>query len=250
MSRAPRYAVLLLAVLACRCGGSYSPARPTPPAADPAPADPGPNALTPAEIAAGWRLLFDGRTTNGWRGFRQGALPAGWQVVDAALTRVDAAGDIISNEQFANFELTLEWQIVAGGNSGVMYRVSESASELTFFSGPEMQVIDNAANPEGATALSSAGACYAIYAPSVDVMRPAGSWNAARIVADGSRIEHWLNGTRVVAYEIGSDDWLARVRASIFRDVPTYGRQASGHLALQDHGERVAYRSIKIRTLP
>jgi len=219
---------------------------PPAPPIDPAPA---PNTLTDAERAAGWTLLFDGQTTAGWRGFRRSDLPSGWRVIDGALTRDSAAGDVITSGEFANFELALEWQIVDGSNSGIMYRVSESASELTFFSGPEMQVIDNTRNPDGGTALSSAGACYDMYAPASDVTHAVGSWNQVRIVANGPHIEHWLNGVKVVEYEIGTASWLARKQLSIFRDVPTYGREIQGHLALQDHGDRVAYRSIKLRPL-
>jgi hypothetical protein len=246
-----RWAVLLVpALLAAGCSGATAPS-PTPSSTpvDPTPAPAGPNTLTDTERAAGWRLLFDGRTTTGWRGFRQSNVPSGWQASDDALTRVGAAGDLITADEFANFELTLEWQIGEGGNSGIMYRVSESV-DPTFFSGPEFQVIDNARNPGGGTDVTSAGACYALYAPPVDVMRPAGSWNQVRILANGAHVEHWLNGVNLVSYELGSADWLARVAGSMFRDVSTYGRQPRGHIALQDHGDRVAYRAIKIRALP
>jgi len=252
MRRLTRWTLVLFpAAIAAACSGA--PPAPAPsPTPSPAPRvdqPPAPNTLTDAERSAGWRLLFDGQTTSGWRGFRRSDLPAGWRAIGGALTRDGAAGDAITTEEFANFELAIEWQIVEGGNSGVMYRVSETASELTFFSGPEMQVIDNARNPDGGTALSSAGACYDMYAPSSDVVHPPGAWNQTRIVASGAHIEHWLNGVKVVEYELGSADWLARKEKSIFREVPTYGREPRGHIALQDHGERVAYRSIKIRPL-
>jgi hypothetical protein len=146
----------------------------------------GPNTLTAAERAAGWRLLFDGRTTAGWRGFKQAGMPAGWQVVDGALTRVSGGGDIITTEQFANFELALEWQIAAGGNSGIMFRVSEAA-DATFQTGPEMQVLDNAAHPDGANPLSSAGACYGLYPPVSNVTRPVGSCSAPTGSQGGKR---------------------------------------------------------------
>jgi hypothetical protein len=208
----------------------------------------GPNTLTSDERAAGWRLLFDGRTTAGWRGFRQSGVPAGWQVVDGALTRVAGGGDLITLAQFANFELALEWQIAAGGNSGIMYRVSEAA-DAPHLTGPEMQVLDNAGHPDGRSPLSSAGACYGLYPPSQDVTRPIGAWNEVRLIANGNHVEHWLNGVKIVEYDVGSEDWLARLQSSPYRDVPGYGRQPSGHVAVQDHGDRVAYRSIKIRPL-
>lgn len=167
-------------------------------------------------------------------------------MVDGALTRTGSGGDIITVDQFASFELALEWQIAPGGNSGVMYRVSESA-DATFLTGPEMQVLDNAGHPDGASPLTSAGACYGLYPPSATVARPAGAWNEARIIVRDARVEHWLNGVKIVEYELGSVEWLTRLQASPFRDVPGYGREPRGHIALQDHGDRVAYRGIKIR---
>ena len=208
-----------------------------------------PNTLTNDERAAGWVLLFDGRSTAGWRGFRQAGIPDGWRVIDGALTRDAGGGDIITVGQFANFELALEWRIAEGGNSGIMYRVTEAAASPAL-SGPEMQVLDNARHPDGQSPLTSAGACYGLYAPSQDVTRPAGSWNQVRVVAKGSHVEHWLNGMKVVEYELGSDEWLARVQSSPYRDAPGYGRAPIGYVALQDHGDRVAFRNIKIRPVP
>jgi hypothetical protein len=223
---------------ACGNGNPNSPGRTDEPQ--------GPNTLTAAERAAGWRLLFDGRTTSGWRGFKQSSMPAGWQVVDGALTRVSGGGDIVTIDQFANFELALEWQVAAGGNSGIMYRVTDAA-DATFQTGPEMQVLDDAGHPDGANPLTSAGACYGLYAPTSAVTRPVGSWNEVRIVANGTHVEHWLNGVKIVEYELFSADWLARFQASPHRDSARYGREPSGYVALQDHGDRVAYRSIKIK---
>jgi Domain of Unknown Function (DUF1080) len=209
----------------------------------------GPNTLTSAERAAGWRLLFDGTTTAGWRGFRQSSVPAGWQAVDGGLTRTGGGGDLITIEQFANFELLIEWQIAPGGNSGIMFRVSELA-EATYITGPEMQVLDNAGHPDGASGVSSAGACYGLYPPSQDVTRPTGAWNDVRLVVNGPHVEHWMNGVKIVEYDIGSTDWLSRLESSPYRDDPVYGRQPFGHIAIQDHGDRVAYRGVKIRVLP
>lgn len=207
------------------------------------------NMLTPAEQAAGWRLLFDGKTTDGWRGYRKPAIPAGWQVVDGALTRVDSAGDIVTKEQFRNFELSLEWQVVKGGNSGIFYRVSEDL-EYPWQTGPEMQVLDDAGHPDGKSPLTSAGAMYAIYPSRRGVVRPGGEWNAARILVNGNHVEHWLNGVKLVDAELGSPDWEARVKKSKFATMPRYGRNGSGHIGLQDHDDRVAFRNIKIRVLP
>jgi hypothetical protein len=232
--------LLLTLLAATSVTACSSPSRPQP-VDDPS----GPNTLTAAERAAGWRLLFDGRTTGGWRGFRQPSMPSGWEVADGALTRTSGGGDIITVDQFGDFELALEWRIAPAGNSGIMYRVSE-AGDATFHTGPEMQVLDNAGHADGRNPLSSAGACYGLYAPAADVTRPVGSWNEVRIVALGTHVEHWLNGTRIVEYDIGGADWLTRLASSPFRDLPAYGRSPRGHIALQDHGDRVAYRSVKI----
>ena len=208
-----------------------------------------PNTLTKDERALGFRLLFDGSSGKGWRGYRKATLPAGWQVVDGALTRVAAAGDIVSADEFANFELRLQWRIERGGNSGIMYRVSEDL-EHSYESGPEMQVLDDANNREGADPLTAAGANYGLYPATPGHARPAGEWNDVRIVVDGARVEHWLNGARVTAYELWSADWKGRVAATKFRQWPTFGLNKSGRIALQDHDNRVSYRSIRIRTLP
>jgi hypothetical protein len=210
---------------------------------------PAPNALTKDEQAQGFRLLFDGSSGQGWRGYRQPTLPAGWQVVDAALTRVAAAGDIVSVGEFANFELRLQWRIERGGNSGIMYRVSEDL-EHSYESGPEMQVLDDANSKEGTNPLTSAGANYGLYPAIPGHVRPAGEWNDVRIVVDGAHVEHWLNGTKVTEYELWSQDWKDRVAAGKFRQWPTFGFGKSGHIALQDHDNRVSYRSIRIKALP
>jgi hypothetical protein len=207
------------------------------------------NALTDAERAAGWRLLFDGTTTAGWRGYHMSAVPAGWAAADGALTRVGGGGDIITMDQFADFELALEWKLTPGGNSGIMYRVTEEYDE-SYKSGPEMQVLDDAAHRDGQSRLTSAGADYGLYPSPAGVVRPAGEWNQVRILVNGSHVEYWLNGTRTVEYELWSPDWEARVKGSKFAEWPTFARARRGHIALQDHGDWVAYRNIKIRELP
>jgi hypothetical protein len=207
------------------------------------------NTLSAWQAERGWILLFDGKTTEGWRAFKQKTPPAGWQVVDGALTRVGGGGgDIMTVEQFDNFELQLEWNVAEGGNSGIMFRVSEDAEE-TYHTGPEFQVLDNARHRDGKDPLTSAGACYGLYAPIKDVTRTPGSWNSVRLVVNGNTVEHWLNEVRIVRYELLSPDWEKRVAASKFKEWPNYGRIPHGHIVLQDHGDRVAYRNIRIRRL-
>jgi hypothetical protein len=199
---------------------------------------------------AGWQVLFDGTSTDAWRGYRKDALPGGWKAIDGSLTRVARAGDIVTREQFADFELALEWKVASGGNSGIFYRVAEAPElETVWQSGPEFQVLDDAEHRDGGRAETSAGACYGLYPAPRGVVRPGGEWNETRIVVAGTHVEHWLNGRKVVAYELGSPDWQARVGASKFADLPRYGREPRGHIALQDHGDWVAYRNIRIRAL-
>ncbi len=206
------------------------------------------NMLSPAERSDGWQLLFDGKTTAGWRGYHQAGMPAGWDVVDGALTRTGAGGDIITTRQYGDFELALDWKISEGGNSGVFYRVTEDG-EYGYFTGPEMQVLDDARHADGKNRLTSAGSCYGLYAAPAGVVKPAGEWNSARILVRGNHVEHWLNGQMVVSYELGSPDWTAKVAASKFSQWPGYGKAVRGYIALQDHGDWVAYRNIRIREL-
>jgi hypothetical protein len=204
----------------------------------------------PDSTEPGWRSLFDGRSADQWRAYRGDSLPAGWQVVDGALTRVASAGDIVTREQFQDFELALEWKVEPGGNSGIFYRVAEAPElETVWQSGPEFQVLDDARHADGRVAETSAGACYGLYPAPRGVVRPAGEWNEARIVVRGTHVEHWLNGRRVVAYELGDHDWEDRVRRSKFAGLRRYGREPRGHIALQDHGDWVAYRNIRVRPI-
>jgi hypothetical protein len=195
----------------------------------------------------GFRPLFDGTSTAAWRGYRADSLPAGWRVVDGALTRVAQAGDIITREQFGDFELRLEWKVAPGGNSGIFYRVTEEFG-APYESGPEMQVLDDARHSDGASRLTSAGAVFGLYPFPAGIVKPAGQWNEVRLVVRGAHVEHWLNGTSI-EYELWTDDWKARVTGSKFRQWPGYGLSRRGHISLQDHGDVVSFRNIRIRNL-
>lgn len=203
-----------------------------------------------AVIASEWvDLLADGSLVA-WRGYQRETAPEGWQVEEGALTfnPEGERGDLMTRDSYGSFELALEWKITEGGNSGIIYRVSEEG-EASWHTGPEFQVLDNDAYREQVEPHQLSGANYAINAPSEEVVRPVGEWNTARIVVQGNHVEHWLNGTKIVEYEIGSADWEARVQASKFVDHPGYGRQAEGHIVLQDHSDPVWYRNIRIRDL-
>ena len=206
--------------------------------------------LTAAERAEGWRVLFDGRSLDAWRGYRKPALPDGWQAIDGSLVLAAAgAGDIITRERFRNFDLRLEWKVAPGGNSGIFYRASEEGDYI-WQSASEMQVLDDERHADGKSQLTSAGSNFALYPVPRGASRPAGEWNAVRLLVNGNHVEHWLNGVKVVDYELGSLEWGSRVRASKFASMPLYGRSPQGHIGLQDHGDRVEFRNIRIRVLP
>jgi len=195
-----------------------------------------------------WQPLFDGKTTAGWRGWQQRTLPAGWKVIDGALTRADKGGDIVSLREFADFELEVEWKIAPKANSGLFYRVVEHPEDTEMWmAAPEYQIIDDAGYPSPLKPTQKTAANYDLQPPGVDATKPAGEWNATRILVNGAHVEHWLNGKQIVAYELWSDDWLRLVAVSKFKDHPRYARATSGRIGIQDHGDSIAFRSIRIR---
>ena len=212
--------------------------------------DAAPNTLTDAEKKAGWKLLFDGKDASAnWRGYKKDALPADWKAEDGALVR-HGGGDIITKEQFESFELAIDWKISKGGNSGVMFKVLETDG-ASYTTGPEAQVQDNVDGHDP----QKAGWMYALYPASVDTTKPVGEWNhfvlkCEKTAAGTFKCEHWMNGTKYVEYEIGSADWNEKVAKSKFGSMPGFAKSAKGHICLQDHGNEVAFRSIKIRVLP
>lgn len=203
------------------------------------------NTLSEAEREAGWRLLFDGRSLDAWRGYGRSAAPEGWQAVDGALTRADKAGDLITRDQFGDFELVLDWKISHGGNSGVFYRVTEEG-KATYETGPEYEIRDNAFWLDDPY---TAGANYGLHPPESDAARPVGYWNQAKIVIRRNQVEHWLNGQRLVSYVLHSPEWKRLLETSKYIRWPAYAQASRGHIGLQDHGDRVWYRNIKIRSL-
>jgi hypothetical protein len=211
----------------------------------------GDNALTATEKTDGWRLLFDGTSLAGWRGYRETTAPSGWKVVDGAITLVGQGGDLVTADTFSNFELKIDFKIALKGNSGIFYRGVESADGPIYYSAPEYQVLDNLGHPDAKNGPDRfCGANYALDPPSnKDACKPAGEWNSARIVVNGAHVEHWLNGEKVVEYELWSQKWKDEVAASKFKEWPTYGMAKSGLIALQDHGAEVAFKNIKIKVL-
>ena len=229
--------------------------------AQPGAAAAAPNTLTAAEKAAGWKLLFDGKTTAGWRGYHSTTFPAqGWAVEDGAIKKVakgekpDSGGDIITTGEYGNFELALEWKLAPGGNSGLKYLITETPDGKGHSGvGYEMQILDDERHPdakEGVNGNRTAGALYDLIAPSTHAAKPIGEWNQARLVVRGHHVEHWLNGQKVVQFEIGSPEMKALIAKSKYKDIKGFGDATSGHILLQDHGDEVSFRNIKLRQLP
>lgn len=234
-------------------------------AADPAP----PNTLTSAEKSAGWRLLWDGHTPNGWRTPKSERFPAkGWQMTNGMLTVLGSdggestgGGDIITKERFSEFELRVDFKISEGANSGIKYFVQPNLSPIDKVTGrptgtgsaigPEFQVLDDQRHPDaklGRNGNRTIASLYDLIPPAKDKpVNPIREWNTARIIATGKHVEHWLNGVKVLEYERGSADFRQTVAASKFKNIPEFGEWADGHILLQDHGNRVSFRNLKIR---
>ena len=206
------------------------------------------NTLTEAERAEGWRLLFDGTSVAGWRGYNMDAMPDGWAAVDGTLSRVSRAEDIVTVDQFGDFDLTIEWKVDPGGNSGIFFRAAEG-EEWIYHSAPEMQVLDDERHADGRNPLTSAGAAYGLYPAPRRVVRPAGEWNQARLRVERNHVQQWLNGTMMADYQLHSAEWKDLVANSKFAQWPAYGQSARGHIGLQEHGGRIWFRNIKIREL-
>jgi len=204
------------------------------------------NVLTPAEKKAGWSLLFDGKSTDGWRGFKTPMPDAGWTAKGELSPDPKTSKDIMTKESFGDFDLSFDWKISPKGNSGVMFHVTD-AGEETYWSGPEYQVLDNA---RGEPPPEQAGGLFALYAPQGAKPKPVGEFNHSRLLVDHGKVEHWLNGVKVAAYDMNSADFKARVAASKFAQWPMFGASPTGHIALQNHGDAVAFKNVKIKRLP
>ncbi len=212
------------------------------------------NMLTKAEKKDGWKLLFDGKTTTGWRNFNSDKIGSAWIVKEDALyldnTQKTGRGDIITNDEFENYELSLEWKIQPCGNSGVIFNVVEGAQyDQVWKTGPEMQVLDNACHPDAKIFKHRAGNLYDLIESKIETVKPAGEWNQARLISNKGHLEFWLNGTKQIETEMFTPTWEAMIKGSKFKDMADFGKAHKGHLALQDHGDLVWYRNIKIKQL-
>ena len=203
------------------------------------------NHLTADEKASGWQLLFDGRDLTQWRSYHEDQVNSGWAVENGCLTRVGMGGDIITRQQFSDFELKLEWRISEAGNSGIFIRGDESGRTI-HHTGFEMQVLDNAGHRDASDPSHRAGAYYDMITPDHDTSKPVGYWNEVHIIARGPHVEFWLNGRQTASFEQGSPAWQALYQRSKFTDRPAYGSLLQGHIGLQDHQDKVWYRNIRI----
>ncbi|MGE5801096.1 MAG: DUF1080 domain-containing protein [Gemmatimonadota bacterium] len=239
-----------------------------------------PNTLTPAERGSGWHLLFDGRTLAGWRGVGYDTVPsAHWVVVNGAIKKIATGdvprvadgrplvgGDLMTVDSFADFELSFEWKVTPGANSGVKYNVSEAMSLAQGGAGTqggpthsalgfEYQILDDDRHEDGKLASHRSAALYDLIAPNArtldaaPLLRPVGQWNRSMVVVRGNHGEHWLNGQKVVEFELGTARMDSLLAASKYQTIPGFGAKRRGHIVLQDHGDEVYYRNLKVREL-
>jgi hypothetical protein len=202
----------------------------------------------PVKKEEGFTPLLKGDSREGWIGYGQKEWPKGWELSEGVLHRAGSGGDLMTAKEYGDFDLRFDWKISEGGNSGVMYRVSVEKGPA-YETGPEYQVLDNARHRDGKSPLTSAGSLYALYPPTKDVAKPAGEWNQGRIVVHGNHVSHHLNGEEVVHVELGGADWNKKVAGSKFAAWKKFGANKRGHIVLQDHGDEVWYRNVRIKEL-
>ncbi|MDF2432248.1 MAG: hypothetical protein JWP44_1879 [Mucilaginibacter sp.] len=215
-----------------------------------------PAAPKAAANKGGWISLFDGKSLNGWHNFNKKGKVNNWTIVNGALVCLGASanakgGDIVTDKQYANFELEWSWKIEKGSNSGVMYHVVEAPKyQTTYETGPEYQIIDDNGWPGKLEAWQKTGCDYAMHlANDQKKLMPVGQWNTSKIVFKNGHVEHWLNGKKILEFEAWTTDWNKKKTTGKWKDYPGYGIAKTGHIALQDHGHKAYFKDIKIREL-
>jgi len=219
------------------------------------------NSLTKQEKLEGWKLLFDGVTLEQWRNFKSDNIGGAWKAINGELRlttdnkkegewQVNDGGDIITKETYKDFELVLEWKVSECGNSGIIYNVHESKEyDYVWETGPEMQILDNSCHPDARITKHRAGDLYDLIACSEETVKPAKQWNQVRIISNQGKVEHWLNGVKVVSFTMFTPEWKEMIAKSKFIEMPGFGTFDEGHISFQDHGDQVAFRNIKIKKL-
>ena len=221
--------------------------------------EPAVNTLTDAEKADGWALLFDGTTTNGWHVFNKTTDGSAWKAVDGTLHldpkdqkdgKTVGGGDLITEGEYANFHLKLEWKADTAGNSGILiYSKEDPKYEYSWHTGPELQVLDNERHKDAKITKHRAGDLYDLVSASPETVKPALEWNQVEIKCDKGHLEEWLNGTKVLDVTMWDDNWRKMIAGSKFKIRPDFGKFQSGHIGVQDHGNKVWFRNIKIKAL-
>jgi len=197
-----------------------------------------------------WRPLLEDHAAPAWRGWKEAGLPAGWRIEGGVLSKDGNVDDLVTNDSFGNFELELEWRVGKAGNSGIFYRGTREYDHI-YWSAPEYQLLDDANTEDGKSRLTAAGSVYGLYGAAAGAVRPFDEWNKTRLVVKGNHVEHWLNGTKVLEYQLKSAEWKSRVAASKFAAYPNYGLAVSGLIAIQgDHPGALAIRGIRVREWP
>lgn len=217
------------------------------------------NALTEQEKTDGWKLLFDGESLDGWKGFKKDTMGTAWTIDDGAIHldnsqkegfQAKSGGDIITVDDYENFEFALQWKIQPCGNSGIMFNVIESDDyDYAWNTGPEMQVLDNECHPDAKIIKHRAGDLYDMITSSKETVKKVGEWNDVRIVSDHGKVSFWLNGENVVSFAIDDENWDAMIAGSKFKDMKGFGKAGKGHIALQDHGDKVWFKNIKVKEI-
>ncbi|RAJ10738.1 uncharacterized protein DUF1080 [Chitinophaga skermanii] len=212
------------------------------------------NQLTKKEKKAGWQLLFDGTSTKGWHSYNKTTVGEGWKIEDGALVldkkEGEKGGDLTTDAEYTNYEFQVDWKISEGGNSGIIFGVKEDAKYgAPYLTGPEMQVLDDAKHADGKIYKHNSGDLYDMIASAQKAAKPVGEWNTAKIVKDHNKLSLYLNGVKTVETVIGSNEWKELVAGSKFKKWEGFGAFETGKIALQDHGDKVWYRNIKIKVL-